>query len=206
MILTPPDVSAAIPEIRKQIEDMEKLSDGGLSTGRAYIDNDDAAQSRADLLDTAVSLAERGRIIGYRDNFFDASALYATEGEPEGPFQVFTGVQMFDTAESAFKWLERSFQVTRDSVGQTQDRFTLINVTGTLAPELGDKVLILWIIASFSGPPNVDIVPVSVRWSRGPMLAAVQVDTVNIKAYTSAVLQLTLGMDARTNGVLTGAQ
>ena len=33
MILAPSDVSVAIPEIRKQIEDMEKLSGGGLSTG-----------------------------------------------------------------------------------------------------------------------------------------------------------------------------
>ena len=38
------------------------------------------------------------------------------------------------------------------------------------------------------------------------MVAAVQVDTVNSKVYTSAVLQLALGMDAWTNGVLTGAQ
>jgi hypothetical protein len=206
MILTPSDVSAAIPEIRKQIEDMENLSGGGLSTGRAYIDNDDAAQSSADLLDTAVSLAERGRIIGYRDNFFDASALYTTGDEPAGPFQVFTGVQMFDTAESASEWLKRSFQITRDSVGQTQDRFTLIDVTETTAPDLGDRALILRIVASFSGPPSVDIVTVSVRWRRGPIVAAVQVDTVNSKAYTSAVLQLALGMDARINGVLMGAQ
>jgi hypothetical protein len=69
MILTPPDVSLAIPEIRNQIEDMEKLSGGGLSTGRAFIDNDDAAQNSADLLDTAASLAERGLIIADRDNF-----------------------------------------------------------------------------------------------------------------------------------------
>ncbi len=38
------------------------------------------------------------------------------------------------------------------------------------------------------------------------MVAAVQVDTVNRKIYTSAVLQLALGMDVRINGVLTGAQ
>ena len=151
-------------------------------------------------------IADRGRIIGYRYNFFDALALYATAGEPEGPFQVFTGVQMFDTADSAFKWPERSFQITRDFVGQTQDRFTLIDVTETLAPELGDKAMILRKSATFSGPPCVDIVMVSVRWSRGPMVAAVQVDTVNSKVYRSAVLQLALGMDARTNGVLTGAQ
>ena len=206
MILTPSDVSAAIPEIRKQIEDMEKLSGGGLSTGRAYVDNDDAAQSSADLLDTAVSLPESGRVIGYRDNFFDASALYATAGEPEGPFQVFTGVQIFYTAESGSECLKRSLQTTRDSVGQTQDRFTLINVTETPAPELGDKALILRIIASFSGPPSIDIATVSLRWRRGPIVAAVQVDTVNSKAYTSAVLQLALGMDSRINGVLTGAE
>lgn len=90
--------------------------------------------------------------------------------------------------------------------GQTQDRFTRINVTETPAPELGDKALILRIIASFSGPPSIDIVTVSLRWRRGPIVAAVQVDTVNSKAYTSAVLQLALGMDSRINGVLTGAE
>jgi len=206
MILTPPDVSLAIPEIRKQIEDMEKLSGGGLSTGRAFIDNDDAAQNSADLLDTTDSLAERGLIIAYRDNFFDASALYVIDEEPVGPFQVFTRGQLFDTAESASEWLESSFQATRDSVGQTRDRVTLIDVTETPALDLGDKALILRIIASFSGPPSIDVVTLSLRWRRGPIVAVVQVDTVNSKAYTSAVLQLALTMDARINGVLTGAQ
>lgn len=66
--------------------------------------------------------------------------------------------------------------------------------------------MILSIIATFSGLPCVDIVMASVRRSRGPMVVAVQVDTVNSKVYTSAVLKLALGMDAPINGVLTGAQ
>ncbi|MCX8213436.1 MAG: hypothetical protein OTJ97_02850 [SAR202 cluster bacterium] len=206
MILAPSDVSAAIPEIRKQIEDMEKLSGGGLSTGRAYIDNDDAAQSSADLLDTAVSLAERGRVIGYRDNFFDASALYATAGEPEGPFQHSPGSRYFIPPNRHLNGSSARSKPLAIPSGQTQDRFTRINVTETPAPELGDKALILRIIASFSGPPSIDIVTVSLRWRRGPIVAAVQVDTVNSKAYTSAVLQLALGMDSRINGVLTGAE
>lgn len=206
MILTPDDVALAIPEIRKQLEDMAKLSGGGLSTGRTYIDNDDAAQNSADLLDTAASLAERGRIVGYSDNFFDASALYAAGGMPAGPFQVFTGVQLFDTAGLASAWLDRSFQTTRDSAGQTRNRFTLIDVTETTAPELGDKALVLRIIATFSGPPSVDVITVSLRWRRGPIVAVVQVDAINDESYSGAVLGLALRMDARINGVLTGTQ
>ena len=113
---------------------------------------------------------------------------------------------MFVTGESASEWLARSFQVTRDSVGQTRDRVTLIDVTETPAPELGDRALILRIIASFSGPPSIDVVTLSLRWRRGPIVAVVQVDTVNSESYTSAVLQLALSMDARINGVLTGAK
>jgi hypothetical protein len=206
MILAPADVVLAIPAIRNQVEDMEKLSGGGLSTSRSYTENDTSAQNSADPLDTAASLAEQGRVVGYRDNFFDSSAIYVTGAIPEGPFQVFTGVVLFDAAESASEWLDRSIQVTRDSVGQTRNRFTLIDVTETPAPELGDEALILRIIASFSGPPSVDVVTVSLRWRRGPIFATLQVDTVNEESYTGAVLQLALNMDTRINGVLMGAQ
>ncbi len=202
MILTPDDVALAIPEIRKQIEDMAKLTGGGLSAGRAFVDNDNAARGSADPLDTAASLAERGRIVGYRDSFFDASALTAVRGEPAGPYSVFTGVQMFDTAESASEWLDRSIQNTRDSVGQTQNRLTLIDLIETPTPELGDRALIMRMDGAFSGPPSAEYVNVAILWRRGPIVASVAVATINSKPYTGAALGLALSMDARINGAL----
>jgi len=206
MILTPDDVALAIPEIRKQLEDLAKLSGGGLSTSRAFIDNDNAARASADLLDTAASLAKRGRIVGYTDTYFDASALYATRGMPAGPFQVFTRVQMFDTAESASAWLDRSLQNTRDSVGKTQNRFTLMDLIETPAPDLDDHALIQWSVGVFSGPPSIESTGVLLRWRRGRILAAVQVVTINDESYAGAALGLALTMDARINAVLTGTR
>lgn len=206
MILTPDDVALAIPEIRKQLEDLAKLSGGGLSTARAFIDNDNAARASADLLDTAASLAERGRIVGYTDTYFDASALYATGGMPVGPFQVFTRVQMFDTAESASVWLDRSLQNARDFVGQTQNRFTVMDLLETPAPDLGYQALIQRSVGVFSGPPSIESTGVLLRWRRGQILAAVQVTTINDESYTGAALGLALTMDARINAVLTGTR
>jgi len=59
---------------------------------------------------------------------------------------------------------------------------------------------------SFSGPPSIDVVTLSLRWLRGLIVTIVHLDTVNSKSYTRAVLQLALSMDAWINGVLTGAQ
>jgi hypothetical protein len=206
MILTPDDVALAIPEIRRQLEDLAKLSGGGLSASRAFIDNNNAARASADLLDTAASLAERGRIVGYQDRYFNASALYATGGMPAGPFQVFTGVQWFDTAESASAWLDRSLQNTRDSVGQTQNRFTIMDFLETPAPDLGDQALIERSVGVFSGPPSIETTNVLLRWRRGQILAAVQVTTINDESYTGAALGLALTMDAQINAVLAGPQ
>jgi hypothetical protein len=204
MILTPDDVALAIPEIRKQLEDLAKLSGGGLSTGRAFIDNDNAARASADLLDTAESLAERGRIVGYTDTYFDASALYATGELPAGPFQVFTRVQMFDTAESASAWLDRSLQDSRDFVGETRNRFTILDLLETPAPDLGDQAMIQRTVGVFSGPPSIESTGVLLRWRRGQILGAVQVVTINEESYTAAALGLALTMDARINDVLAG--
>lgn len=206
MIVTPDDVALAIPEIRRQLEDLAKLSGGGLSTGRAFIDNDNAARASADFLDTAASLAERGRIVGYTDTYFDASALYATGGMPAGPFQVFTRVQMFDTAESASAWLDRVLQNTRDAVGQTQNRFTIMDLLETPAPDLGDQALIQRSVGVFSGPPGIESTGVLLRWRRGQILAAIQVTTINDESYTGAALGLALTMDARINAVLADSQ
>ena len=113
---------------------------------------------------------------------------------------------MFDTAESALAWLDRSLQNTRDSVAQTKNRFTTMDLLETPAPDLGDQAMIQRSVGVFTGPPSIESTGVILRWRRGQILAAVQVTTINDESYTAAALGLALTMDARINAVLKGTR
>lgn len=160
---------------------------------------DNEAEGTIDPDDTASDIADRGRIDGYDHGFLDLSVM--SEGQKGRPFAVFSGVDLFDTPDSAQAFLQREFKDYNRFQGIDLDERTFTDFQAAAAPDLGSDPVAGVLTVSMEAS-ELELTILFFWWRRGPILALVAVSALDKEDRSAALERLARLMNDRIDGVL----
>ena len=187
-------------------EDLEREFPGiPLDDDSGYRDNDSAAESTIDPDDDSLDIQSLGRLDGYDLGLFDIQAIVSGSDRPDGVFIVQSSVDLFATSESATDFVERETKDMRRLEGTEIEGVTLTGFEEFAPPDLGDFATGARFVVTVSAVgAEIRGFSTLVWWTRGPIVAAVNLSALKDTDQTGAIERLVLRMDERIDGVLSG--
>ena len=164
--------------------------------GSGYVDNEASADDTIDPSDTTADIEAQGRLDGYEVSFSEPVVTFG--------FVLSSGVDLFDSPESAQAFLQRQISDFRRLAGtEIEQGVTLTAFEEFEAPNIGSDAVSSRITASIVGFDK-DITNHFVTWRRGPVVAVVIVVAFDNEDRSVTAGRLARRMDLPIDGVLAG--